>query len=384
MHLPLLLLSAAGFAASAAIRITDPVLPQIAEAFSTTVGGAAFTVTTFTLGYGFAQLAYGPLADRVGKLRVMAGALIASALLAMACAWAPTLPVLAGLRLLAGAAGAAAIPLSMAYIADATPYATRQTTMGRFMSAVILGNILSVVVGGAIGDWLGWRAIFGTLAGVQCVIAIGLLRAVRGEPKTQAAPPSWRTYADLAKRPYAQRVLGAALVEGTVLLGAMPFLGALLRARFELSYLVIGLILAGIAVGSLLFTLSVRTLLPRLGERRLLVGGGLVSGAGFVAAVIMPHWLISIPVMLAIGFGFFMLHNTMQALASEIAPASRATGLTLFVFCVFLGQGIGAFVLGTIIDRWGYGAAFGIAAAVVVALGFWLARNVAGQRMATP
>jgi len=380
MRLPLLLLSAAGFAAAAAIRITDPVLPQIAEAFSTTVGGAAFTVTTFTLGYGFAQLAYGPLADRIGKLRVMAFALIASALLAVACAWAPSLSVLAGLRLLAGAAGAAAIPLSMAYIADATPYATRQTTMGRFMSAVILGNILSVVAGGAIGDWLGWRAIFGTLAGVQCLIAIGLLRAVRGEPKAVVQPPSWRTYADLAKRPYAQRVLGAAVVEGTMLLGAMPFLGALLRARFELSYLVIGLILAGIAVGSLLFTLSVRTLLPRLGERRLLYGGGLVSGAGFVAAVIMPHWLISIPVMVAIGFGFFMLHNTMQALASEIAPASRATGLTLFVFCVFLGQGLGAFLLGAIIDHWGYGAAFGTAAAVVVALGFWLAHNVAGPR----
>jgi predicted MFS family arabinose efflux permease len=165
-----------------------------------------------------------------------------------------------------------------------------------------------------------------------------------------------------------------------MLIGAMPFLGALLRARFELSYLVIGLILAGIAVGSLLFTLSVRSLLPRLGERRLLAGGGLVSGAGFVAAVIMPHWLISIPVMVAIGFGFFMLHNTMQALASEIAPSSRATGLTLFVFCVFLGQGIGAFVLGAIIDHWGYGAAFGTAATVVVALGFWLARNVAGPR----
>ncbi len=384
MHLPLLLLSAAGFAAAAAVRITDPVLPQIADAFTTTVGGAAITVTTFTLGYGFAQLAYGPLADRIGKLRVMAFALLVSALLAAACAWAPTLSVLAGLRLLAGAAGAAAIPLSMAYIADATPYATRQTTMGRFMSAVMLGNILSVVVGGAIGDWLGWRAIFGTLAAVQCVIAVGLLRAVRGEPVAHAQPPSWRTYAELAKRRYAQRVLGAAIVEGAMLIGALPFLGALLKARFDLSYLVIGLILAGIAVGSLFFTLSVRVLLRRLGERRLLAVGGLLCGAGFLAAIVIPHWTLSIPVMLAIGFGFFMLHNTMQALASEIAPTSRATSLTLFVFCIFIGQGIGAFILGALIDHRGYATAFGTAAAIVVALGFWLARNVAGQRKSAP
>jgi predicted MFS family arabinose efflux permease len=382
MHLPLLLLGAAVFAASAAIRVTDPVLPQIAAEFGATVGGAALIVTTFTLGYGFAQLAYGPLADRIGKLRVMTGALFVSALLATACAWAPSLTILAGLRLIAGAAGAAAIPLSMAYVADATPYATRQATMGRLMTAVMLGNLLSAVLGGMIGEWFGWRTIFAALAGLQCVIAIGLLRAMRSETLAHGNPSSWRTYAAIFARPYARLVLAGALVEGTMLVGTYPFIGALLKHRFDLPYTRIGLILAGAAAGGLLYTLAVRFLVRNLGERRLMIGGGFLTATGFVSIVLVPHPVLAVPVTVAIGFGFFMLHNTMQALASEIAPANRATGLTLFVFCIFLGQGIGALILGTLIDRWGYGAAFGTAAATVSALGLWLARYVAGRRTA--
>ena len=382
MRLPLLLLGAAGFAASSAIRIIDPVLPQVANEFATTVGGAAIIITMFTLGYGVAQLAYGPLADRIGKLRVMSGALLAAAALAAASAWAPSLAVLSGLPLLAGAAGAAAIPLGMAYIADATPYETRQATMGRFMSAVILGNILSVALGGVIGGAFGWRAIFIVLAALQCVIAVGLLRAVRGEGKSSSEPPSLRTYAEIAAQPYARRLLAGALIEGAALVGALPFFGAMMKERFDLAYAVIGFVLAGVALGSLLFTLTVKRLLRALGERRLLIGGGALSAAGFVAATLAPHWLLCVPVMVAIGFGFFMLHNTMQTLASEIAPASRATGLTLFVFCIFIGQGLGALVLGRLIDHWGYRTALIAAALTVATLGLWLARYIAGTKPA--
>ena len=72
---------AAGFISMATFRLTDPLLPAIADEFHVSIGRVAMTVTAFTLGYGLLQLVYGPLGDRIGKLRVMSGALPLTSLL---------------------------------------------------------------------------------------------------------------------------------------------------------------------------------------------------------------------------------------------------------------------------------------------------------------
>src|SRR5262245_20089097 len=92
------LLAAAGFIAVGMFRLTDPILPRIAEDFGTSVAHAAGTVTAFTLGYGLFQLVHGPLGDRIGKLRVITGALALAALATIACGWAESVPALAALR----------------------------------------------------------------------------------------------------------------------------------------------------------------------------------------------------------------------------------------------------------------------------------------------
>jgi MFS family permease len=81
-----LLLSLAGFAIGANLRVTDPLLPTFAIEFGTTVGAAAIVATVFSFAHGALQLVYGPLGDRLGKLRIVAYAAIASALISAATA----------------------------------------------------------------------------------------------------------------------------------------------------------------------------------------------------------------------------------------------------------------------------------------------------------
>ncbi|MEX0637601.1 MAG: MFS transporter, partial [Burkholderiales bacterium] len=66
-----LLLSLAAFASAAALRAADPLLPLIAGEFGTTPGGAAAVITGFAVAYGLLQLVNGPLADRIGKYRMV-------------------------------------------------------------------------------------------------------------------------------------------------------------------------------------------------------------------------------------------------------------------------------------------------------------------------
>ncbi len=72
---------------------------------------------------------------------------------------AGSLATLAGLRLLSGVTAAAIIPLSMAFIGDHVAYEQRQATLARFMSGQILGLIGGQVIGGIVGDLLGWRGL---------------------------------------------------------------------------------------------------------------------------------------------------------------------------------------------------------------------------------
>src|SRR5690606_40928052 len=132
-------LAAASFASMASMRICDPMLPALAEDFGTTAASAAGVVTLYTIGYGVSQLAHGPLGDRIGKARYIAGAALAAALASLLCALAPGLAVLEIARLLTGSLAAAIIPLSMAWIGDTVAYGERQATLAKFLNGTILG-----------------------------------------------------------------------------------------------------------------------------------------------------------------------------------------------------------------------------------------------------
>src|SRR5947207_8377680 len=112
----LLLLGAAAFVVTADIRVVNPLLRVIASEFGADVGDTGWIVTAYTVPYGLFQLLYGPLGDRLGKLRVMTVTLALFAVGTAACGLAPGLATLALLRFLTGAAAAAMIPLALSPI----------------------------------------------------------------------------------------------------------------------------------------------------------------------------------------------------------------------------------------------------------------------------
>jgi hypothetical protein len=57
----------------ASIRVADPMLPALGRDFDSLPADAAGAITSFTLAYGLMQLVWGPLGDRLGKLRLIDG-----------------------------------------------------------------------------------------------------------------------------------------------------------------------------------------------------------------------------------------------------------------------------------------------------------------------
>jgi MFS transporter, YNFM family, putative membrane transport protein len=373
---PIVLLSAAAFASAATLRVADPLLPQIAGEFATTAGSASVIATSFALSYGLCQIFVGALGDRFGKYTVIAAATFLSGLTAGAGAFATSLFMLGVLRLLSGATAGAIIPLAIAYLGDVVAYEDRQTMLARFLSGQILGIIFGQVFGGLFGDTIGWRGVFVALGAIYFVIAALLVVEMRSSRIVQhrirdGGALIARNLALLRVR-RVRVVILTAFVEAFFFFGGFVYLGAYLRHEFALSYLKVGFLLASFGFGGLVYASTVRPLVARLGERGLVLAGGLtLAGAFGLAAAAPTPWSMA-PAIAAIGAGFYMLHNTLQTNATQMAPEARGLAISLFAFCYFLGQAAGVAICGWGVDELGYAPVFVGAGAMllVVALAF--------------
>ena len=382
MSRPILLLAVAAFVSGANLRVADPLIPKLAETFTTSVGAAAGVVTAFTLAYGLFQLVHGPLGDSVGKLRMVVLGLNVAGLACVACAFARSLPVLSALRFVAGAGAAAIIPLSLAYIGDHVPYERRQATLGRFIGATLLGQVFGPLLGGALSQLVDWHEVFLVLGAIFFVVGLLLLPEARraGAPRARHTFKPLRRYRDLARDPWVRVVLATVALEGFAFYGALAYLGAYLKDRFQLGYLLIGLIIAGFSVGGVIYSLLVKWLLARLGERGLAAGGGVTMMLCFAGIAFAPTWGASVPFFVLIGLGFYMLHNTLQTRATEMAPQMRGSAVSFFAFCLFLGQATGVAIAGVAVERVGYVAMLLAAGVGIFALSLWFRARLAGHR----
>jgi len=363
--LPLPILILTGFLSGAGIRIADPLLALIASGFDATVAAAAPVVAGFTLAYGLAQPVLGPLGDRFGKFRLIAACMACYGAATLAAAVAPTLATLTAARAAAGAFAGGLIPVAIALIGDATSYATRQATLGRFMTGMVLSNLITAPAAGIAGDLVGWRPVFAALGAAALAAAAPLWReAARTPPMPHGRGASALVrYATLLRRPSARRLLMLVGLEGAFAFGAPPFIGAFLVEEYALSFTAAGLTLGAAGLGALLYTRIAGWLVRRFGERGLLVGGGagLVVWLGGVA--VAPPLAAVAAANFAGGLALASFHGVLQARGSEMLPESRSTGMAAFAFCLFVGLAAGAAAVGALLPLVGYRPLFGAAAA---------------------
>ncbi len=370
------LLALAGFAAGGGMRLMDPLLPLLAQDFGVGVPSVAPVVAGFTLAYGAGQLITGPLGDRYGKLQVAAIALVLYGLGLAVSTLAWDLSSMIVLRTGTGLVAGAVIPLAMAWIGDAVPYEDRQATIGRFLTGMVMAQLLVGPASGIVAQFAGWRASFLLLAALALVVGVLLVRRTgRAPPPGAGRGLGLMQYIVLLRAPAGRRLMGAAALDGAALFGgAFPFVGSFLIERFGLSPGAAGLCVAGFGLGAFVYTRLARRLVARLGEKGLLAAGGAMLAAALLGTSMAPAWWAVALLQAPLGMGFYMFHGVLQARATEALPESRATAVSAFAMALFLGQSVGALAFGAVLHAAGYGAVFAGAAAVTAGLAAWVAR----------
>lgn len=355
-------------------RIVAPLLPSIADELGCSLASASYTVSCYLLPYGLCQLAYGPLADRFGKVRVATYAMAAFSLGTAACGAFGGLMALLVLRALTGAAAAALIPLTIAYIGDTVPYSKRQATLGLLMASTGAAQSLSTSAGGLMAAVMSWRSIFPTLGGVSALVTLWLWRRAHHVPLTRGAGnPRYTEALRSGLRP----LLWLALIEGALFMGCFPFLSGLMDARFQAGPLTIGLALAAAGISQVGVAKALPHVLRRASEERLVAVGAVAMGVAYWVAASASSVLGVAAAAALLGAGFGSCHSTLQARATEAFPQGRGRALALFAFSLFVGGALGTYAMGRLTETLGYARSFALAGACFLLFAYFATRVVA-------
>lgn len=337
-------------------RVVAALLPAIAVSLSISIPRAGLLVSSYMISYGIFQLFYAPLADRIGKVRVVIIAMTIFSAGTFACGFTSSFGLLVVLRAVTGAVGAAVFPMTLAYVGDTVPYDKRQATIAMLIAGASAATTLSAASGSLIAEVSSWQwvfPVFGVLGGLVTLLLFAMSRREHRVPPSQV--PALKTYGIALKNRPLVRLIVLSFFEGALYFGCTSYLSGLFAVRYGMSTLGIGATLSIAGGAQLAAAYGLKPALKRLGENNLLTCGGLLMGLGVTTAALLPWWQLQPIAMLAAGAGFTFVHSTLQARASEALPKMRGTAISFFAFAVFAGSGIGTFVIGTLLPRTGYG-----------------------------
>jgi predicted MFS family arabinose efflux permease len=340
-------LSATRLVTNTAYRFVYPFLPAIGRGLGVSLEQAGLLVSVRSIAGVATPAAVAAAGRRGGRTRIIgAGLLLFTAGAALTAAT----------NLYAGAMiGFALIGLGKpvfdvgghTLIADRTPYRRR----ARFISIFELTWAMSLLVGAPAAGWLirrfGWQAPFWVFAGAAAAALIATPRVLGTVPGTPA-----RSMRPTLGRAALMLLVAATLFTFSAEITFVVF-GAWLEDRFGFSLLALGGAAMLIALAELAGEGTTLAFADRIGPKRSVAAGLVVSIVGFAALVPASGSLAPGLAVLALGFfGFELTIVSSLPLATEVAPESRAGYLALFTVAFSLARAAGA-AAGPALFGWG-------------------------------
>ena len=374
---PILWLLAFGAGMTAAnAYYAQPLLADIATAFHATSAAAGLVTMATQLGFAAGLVLIVPLADSHDRRRIILGATAGGTLALVAVALAPSLPFLVLASVFLGFLTVTP-QLSVAYAATLADDRTRGRAIGRVVSGLLVGILLSRAVSGVLGARIGWRGPFFVAAA-----ATSLLLAVFARYLPSQLPPR--------KVPYGQLLASLPrLVVELAPLRRHAVLGALVMGAFSVFWTTLTFRLAapplhhGSGVAGLLSLLGVAGALAaplagRLTDRH---GARWVNGDG-IAVVALAYAVFAAAghTLIGLGAGIVLLDSGIQG--NHVSNQTRVLSLdaalrnrlnTLYMVSFFTGGAFGSALGAWTWSLWGWagvttcGATFGVLGLVAFA-----------------
>ena len=354
----------AALMASNALAIDSmlPALPAIGDALGVAEDNRRQLVITFyLLGFGVAQLAYGPLSDRYGRKGLIVASMVLYAIFSAAAGLAGSFTLLLAARALQGVAAAATRVLVVAVVRDRYQGSGMARIMSITMIVFMIVPVLAPTFGQGVLAFATWRHIFIVLAVYGAALALWTyLRLPETLARENRRPLSVGHIAEAGWMTLRNRQSIGNTLALTLLMGCLfAFIGSIQQIVFDVFKRpeLIGLVFACIAGPMALSSYANSRLVMRLGSRRILLVAlsafTIVSALHLLVAEVAGETIWSFVAFQAATMIFFgLIGSNAGALAMEplghiAGTASSLQGVITTIGGALIGYAIGQQFNGT-------------------------------------
>lgn len=330
MPFALYLLALAVFAMGTSEFMLAGLVPDIAAGLGVTVGAAGLLTSAFAIGMVIGAPVMAVLARRWTARTSLLGCVVAFALCHVVGALTPNFTILFGSRVVAALANAGFLAVALSTAAALVAVDQKGRALSVLLGGTTMATIAGVPGGAVLGELLGWRSAFWTIALLCLPAALGIWHGIPGRSERNSGPavgdPPLRGELALLKSPrLAVAVLLAALVNAGTF-AAFTFLAPLVTDVAGLPQLWVPVVLVLFGFGSFIGV----TVAGRFSDRRpgLVIGmGGPVLVVGWIAlAASAAHPVMLLILVLVQGISAFAVGSTLIARLLYAASGAPTMG----------------------------------------------------------
>lgn len=330
------------------VYLTQPLLPTFVQTFHITELEAGWSVTITTLTLGISLLFYGSLSDAFGRKNLMLGSMMGVVVTTFMLSQTQSYSMLLFWRGLQGLCLGGLPAIAIAYMSDEFKHKALILAVGFYISGNTIGGIGGRLIGGFVGEWLGWSQAFlvmTVLSFILLMLFAVLLPASRYFSPKKMSPLAMLVQLGLhLKNPL---LLLAYLIGGFnffIFINQYSFVTFLLaEAPYHLSPSWLGMLFLTYLSGTVGSALSGR-IAQRIPQPICMIIGILILMGGSLVTLIPSIWAIIVGFLIN-AFGFFFAHSTASSWVSHNAQQAKASASSLYLLFYYLGASSGGFYL---------------------------------------
>ncbi|MFY0663960.1 MAG: MFS transporter [Natronospirillum sp.] len=326
----------------------QPLLPLLATEFELTALQASYSFSITTLTLGLSLLVYGALSDALGRKPLMIGSLLGVVITVLFMSQVQSYAQLMALRGLLGLFLGGLPAIAIAYMGDEFERPALIVAVGFYISANTVGGISGRLIGGFVGEWLGWPAVFLVMAGLSAALLMLFVVLLPTAQRFTPRPVHPRMMlGDLYGHLQNPLILLACLIGGFnffIFINQYSYVTFLLAAPpYNLSSTWLGLLFLTYLTGTFGSAISGRIAqrIPQplcmvLGIGILMLGS-LVTLSSNLAGIVGGFFISA--------FGLFFTQATASSWVSQQATHAKASASALYLLFYYLGATAGGFYL---------------------------------------
>jgi predicted MFS family arabinose efflux permease len=327
----------------------QPLLHQLTKDFRVSESKATLLLVLIQAGYAAGLAFVVPLGDLIPRRRLAVLIFVLASVVVFAGAAALSFVLFAAITFFIGLAscgGQVILPLG----ADMANPAQRGRVIGRLMTGLLMGLLLSRSVSGIIAQAAGWRTVYVAAGVALALMAIMLFRVLPNEP-VRTPVPYHRLLAGTLGMFVTLPMLRRRSLYGLLIFAAFSALWTTLAfhlsaAPFHYDNLVIGLFGLFGAAGVLAANVAGRNADKQRSHLTTIVGGALI-----LLSFVVLYFGRNVVVLLALGIimldaGMQGLQITNQSIIYSLAPDARSRINSAYMVCGFIGAALGSLAAG--------------------------------------